>query len=334
MIEVRSASLGLVGYIVLDSTTLGPAAGGIRTRAYPSAADGLLDARGLARAMTIKCALAGLEAGGGKGVVLDRPGLDRRAAFEAMGDAVEALQGRFVTAGDAGTQVDDLRVMAERTSYVHTGVPNLAEAVAQGLWACVRAALAFAGDDGDAEGLHVAIQGAGAIGAAVARRARAVRASVSLADLDRRRALAVAARTGAAVVGPDQLLALPCDVLVPAALGGVITVPVAKEIRARAVVPGANNTLASAEAERILRARGVVFVPDPISSAGAVIAGVAESVMGLGRAARGGLIDELGETAREVLEGAEQSGRTASEVAVERASRRIRSAAGMVAARP
>src|SRR5436309_15462919 len=98
-VVIADASCGLRAFIVLDATTLGPAAGGVRTRRYPGLAEALADGMQLAAAMTIKCALAGLPAGGGKAVVLDHDGLDRPRAFERLGAAVEELRGLFRTAG-------------------------------------------------------------------------------------------------------------------------------------------------------------------------------------------------------------------------------------------
>src|SRR5215470_16766779 len=86
---VRDQAAGLEAVIVLDDTTLGPAAGGVRTRIYPTALAAVEDAARLARAMTIKCALAGLAAGGGKAVVVAHPGLDRPRAFRALGVVIE-----------------------------------------------------------------------------------------------------------------------------------------------------------------------------------------------------------------------------------------------------
>src|SRR5262245_3641929 len=103
-IEIIDSASGLHAILVIDDTTLGPAAGGIRTRAYESAAAARRDAQRLARAMTLKCALAGLAAGGGKCVVLDHPGLDRDRSFAVLGKRIESLEGRFRTAGDLGTR--------------------------------------------------------------------------------------------------------------------------------------------------------------------------------------------------------------------------------------
>jgi glutamate dehydrogenase/leucine dehydrogenase len=106
VLEIVDPPSGLHALLVIDDTTLGPAAGRVRTRAYPTPREAGEDARRLARAMTIKCALAGLDAGGGKCVVIAAAGLDRPRAFAALGRRVEDLGGRFRTAGDFGTTED------------------------------------------------------------------------------------------------------------------------------------------------------------------------------------------------------------------------------------
>jgi leucine dehydrogenase len=321
---VTDAPSGLRAFIVIDDTTLGPAAGGVRTRRYASAGEALADGLQLARAMTLKCSLAGLAAGGGKAVVLDHDGLDRPRAFARLGAAIEDLGGLFRTAGDLGTTPADLAAMARATRYVHTDERGLAEAVARGLVRCVEACADLHGRS--LAGLRIAVQGAGAIGARAAQAFAEAGMTVLVADVDASRAAEVAARTGARVVAPEAILAEDVDVVAPCAAGGVITAEVAATMRAWAVCGAANNALASREAARVLAERGVLHVPDPIASAGAVIDGIGASVMGLPD--RGPLIDRLGEVAREVLTEARASRRIAVEVAEERAWRRIEQAGG------
>jgi leucine dehydrogenase len=325
-VTVADAASGLRAFIALDDTTLGPAAGGVRTLRYPSAAEGLADALGLARAMTIKCALAGLDAGGGKAVVLEPDaGLDRPRAFERLGAAIETLRGVFRTAGDLGTTAADLEAMARATRYVHTDERRLAEAVARGLVRCVEACAAVRGES--VAGLRVGVQGAGAIGARAARAFAAAGMLVAIADIDPARAWAVAEDVpGTRVMDPMEILGADVDIVAPCAGGGVITAEVAASMRAWAVCGAANNALASMEAARVLAARGILHVPDPIASAGAVIDGIGASVMAL--TDRTALIDRLGDTAGEVLEEAARSGRTAVEVAEARARGRIAGARG------
>jgi len=309
----RDTSSGLEAILVIDNVTLGPSAGGVRTRPYPSSRDALADAAALARAMTLKCALAGLTAGGAKCVVLDHPGLDRARAFPVLGERIAELGGLFRTAGDLGTTAADLAAMASRCPWVHTQEVALAGAVAHGLLRCIEACAALRGVA--VAGLRVAVQGAGSIGAAVARRLSAAGLHLVIADIDDARAHAVAGETGATVGDPSTILTAPVDILAPCALGGVIDVAAAQSMRAWALCGAANNLLASPEAEDALLARGILAVPDVVASAGAVIEGIGTTVMQL--ADRTQLLDALGTTAGRILEEWRVSGARPSAIATQ-----------------
>lgn len=320
VILVADERSGLRAFIAIDDTTLGPAAGGVRTIRYSTTHDALADALRLARAMTLKCSIAGLDAGGGKAVVLLHDGLQREAAFVRLGQVVEELGGLFRTAGDLGTTAADLQAMARSSRYVHTDERNLAAAVGRGILRCIEACAAVRGVD--PASLVVGIQGAGSIGASTARILAAAGMRVVIADVDEERAVRVAAEIPTArVVGAQNILHEHVDVLAPCAIGGVITEDVARSMQAWAVCGGANNALASSDVALVLARRGVLHVPDPIASAGAVIDGIGRSVMGLADPTP--LIDQLGNTAREVLEQALASGKTPSEIAETRARQRI-----------
>ncbi|HEX2686313.1 MAG TPA: Glu/Leu/Phe/Val dehydrogenase dimerization domain-containing protein [Kofleriaceae bacterium] len=315
----RDAASGLEAILVIDDVTLGPAAGGVRTRAYPSPRDGFADAAALARAMTIKCALAGLPAGGGKCVVLDHAGLDRARGFRVLGERIAELGGLFRTAGDLGTTAADLAAMASHCEWVHTDESGLAAAVGHGVLRCVEACAELRGVA--VAGLTIAVQGCGSIGAAVARRLAGAGARLIVADLDAARARAVASETGATVGDPAAILTAPVDVIAPCAVGGVVDVAVARAMRAWAICGAANNQLASPEAEDALIERGILFVPDVVASGGAVIEGIGRTVMQL--ADRTPLIDALGTTAHQILEEARASGARPTAIAQQRARARI-----------
>ncbi|MGF1465049.1 MAG: Glu/Leu/Phe/Val dehydrogenase dimerization domain-containing protein [Sandaracinaceae bacterium] len=320
VLEVVDEPSRLRAFIVLDSVVLGPAAGGVRTRRYASQREAVEDACRLARAMTLKCSLAGLDAGGAKAVVLDHPELDRAAAFEEIGRRVEALRGQFRTAGDYGTTDEDLAAMSRHTRYVHTDTGNLSGAVARGVLCCLQAAVDRKGRPGLSE-LTAAVQGCGDIGGAVARALVEAGAVVRVADLVPARAEAVAAEVGATVVDPKRLLFEDVDLLVPCAGSGVLTTAVASEVRAWVVCGGANRITVDDSVDRVLFDRGILHVPDLLSSAGAVIEGVGRTVMGLDD--RRPLIDALGNTARLILEDAEREGTPPVEHARRRARARI-----------
>ena len=313
---IRVPECGLVAFIAIDSTTLGPAAGGVRTMAYASEQEAEEDARRLARAMTQKCALAGLAAGGGKAVVMAHPGLVRAEAFKHLGEAVEGLGGTFRTAGDVGTGPDDLAMMAQSTRWVHRDEGGLSQAVADGLLACLRAAVEHRNAP-PIEGLSVAVQGCGAIGTAVTHALVDAGLSVHIADIDDERARRLSERSGAQRVAAANLWHQPADVISPCALGGVVTHELLATIsKAKIICGAANNILASESVEGALAHAGITWVPDVIASAGAVVRGIAQSVMGIEDPSN--MVTRLGDIAREVLEESRASRRLASEVIASR----------------
>ncbi|MDF1561908.1 MAG: Glu/Leu/Phe/Val dehydrogenase dimerization domain-containing protein [Deltaproteobacteria bacterium] len=324
---VRDEASGLEAWIVLDDLTLGPAAGGIRTRGYATADAARDEAAALARMMTLKCALAGLPAGGGKGVVrlpASAAGWRREEAFEALGRFVESLEGRFRTAGDLGTGPEDLQAMARRTRWVHPEEGALAAASGRSARRCFEAIAARWGAS-SLEGISILVQGCGAIGGAVARAASEAGARVEVCDLEEGRAAALAADCGASVVPLAGALEREVDILSPCAVGGVIDAALAGRLRARALCGGANGILAEAEADRVLLRRGILHVPDALASAGAVVEGLGRSLMG--RSDTSDLVDRLGSVAAEILEASATEGRPAGEVAIARARDRLSVAA-------
>lgn len=311
---------GLRAVLVIDDVTLGPAAGGVRTMTYAGLTDAVHDAARLARAMTYKCALAGLDAGGGKMVVLNDPHLDRPRAFARLGAFVQELGGLFRTAGDLGTTADDLQHMARHCEFVHPDETELAGAVALGVVECMKACAGQHGALG-VNNLRIAIQGCGAIGSAVARVLKAAGARLYVADAVPRRAKDLAKQLDVKAVDAKDILTADVDIVAPCAVGGVLTEELVDRLRTWAVCGAANNILASPAAARKLHDRGVLYVPDIIASAGAVIAGIGRTVMGIDDPTP--LIVELGHTARELLRDSAATGRPTEVLAIDRAKKRL-----------
>jgi leucine dehydrogenase len=321
--RVHRPEIGLTAYVVLDSLALGPAAGGVRIARYADERAALAEACRLARAMTYKCALGGVDAGGGKIVVLDTPELDRERAFEVLGEIVQSLEGDLRTAGELGTTRDDVAAMARRTRYVYADTENLAETVAQGVSRCAEACADFAGRPG-LSGLRAAVQGCGAIGAAVAQALAEAGAAVIVADVDAERARELAARVGGTTVSPNEVLYLDVDLLAPCAVGDVISTRNVDSIRAWAVCGSASHICTDRAAHIALHERGTLFVPDLVSSAGAVIEMIGRSVMGLDD--RTPLVDALRHTAYLILQDARRTGAPPIDHAIRRAEARLAAA--------
>ncbi|MEE2962384.1 MAG: Glu/Leu/Phe/Val dehydrogenase dimerization domain-containing protein [Myxococcota bacterium] len=302
---ITEPCIGLRAILVIDDTTLGPAAGGIRTHAYHSFEEALGDAQSLARAMTYKCALAGLKAGGGKMVVLEPEPGHRAQVFRRIGEVIEELGGLFRTAGDVGTTVADLEEVAKTTQFVHSNSEEMEDAVAAGVMRCMNACIDHHGGSGLA-GLRVAVQGCGKVGGAVINKLACAGAELWIADNDLSLVRGLADRYQCNLSTPGNILFEDVDILAPCATGGVLNHHVVNDVRAWAVCGAANNALVDTEVASLLQLRRIQWVPDLLASAGSVIYGIGRSVMGLDDT--DSLLEDLGLRVTDILERSEKTG--------------------------
>ena len=329
---------GLKCIIAVHSTARGPAAGGCRMWPYATSELALEDALRLSRAMSFKNAMADLDLGGGKAVIIgDSRTQKTPALFEAFGARVEQLGGRYWTAEDVGVSPADLTAARKRTRYVaglegHAAAsgdpsPVTAEGVFRGVRLCVQRALKR-----DLDGVRVAIQGVGHVGGYLAEKLAAAGAKLILTDVNAETLHAVAARTNAQVVAPGAIFDADCDVFAPCALGGAVNAETLPRIKARVIAGAANNQLADAETGRAVFNHGMLYAPDYVINGGGII-----NVAGEIRALEQGTafdaawvdakLDRLTKTLEEVLDRAEAEKRPTNEVANEIAKARITIAA-------
>ena len=269
--------------IAVHSTALGPAGGGTRFWSYPSAADALTDALRLSRAMSYKNAMADLPLGGGKGVVMRPAGaFDRAALFEAYGRAIERLGGSYITAEDVGVGVEDMRAVRRSTRFV-AGLPEGRAAsgdpsplTAQGVFLGIQSIVRRALDRSDLDGVRVAVQGVGHVGAHLCRLLHEAGASLVVTDIDEAAVAAMVDRYGAAAVAPDAIYDADADVFAPCALGSTINPDTIERLRVKAIAGGANNQLASPEMGDRLAEKGVLYAPDYVINGGGIINVAAE----------------------------------------------------------
>jgi glutamate dehydrogenase/leucine dehydrogenase len=291
VVFVADAAAGLRAVIAIHSTALGPSLGGVRFHRYDRDAEALADALRLSEAMSLKASLAGLHQGGGKAVVhWDDPDRPRPAALlAALGRAVDDLGGRYLAAEDVGATTTDMDALARVTPWV-TGVDVRAggsgdpsPVTAYGVVCAMRAAIEELDGDPSLQGRTVHVVGVGHVGAPLVDLLVDAGALVSVSDVFADRVDAVVVRHGVTVHAPDDALDVPCDVLAPCALGGVLDDVTIPRLRCRAVVGAANNQLGSQWAADQLADRGVLFVPDFVASAGGII-NIAEEFVGYDRA--------------------------------------------------
>lgn len=328
----HDAATGLRAIVALHSTVLGPGLGGTRFYPFADEEDALVDVCRLAKGMTYKHAAAGLDQGGGKAVIIGDPATRRTdELILAYARFVDGLAGRYVTAEDVGTTQADMDLIRTVTPHV-TGISEAAggsgdpsPATALGvLWAMKAVAERLWGSSSLA-GRHVCISGVGKVGAALADHLHEEGARLSVADVRPDATAAVAARTGAAVVPPDQAHAVPCDVFAPCALGAVLSAATIPDLRTAAVVGSANNQLATAQDAQRIDASGVLYAPDYVANAGGVI-NIAHEKGGYDRTRAEERIRGIHDTVLRVLDLAAAEGITTAAAADLLAERRIEAA--------
>ncbi len=279
----RDVASGLRAIVAIHDTRLGPALGGCRFLHYDREDAALVDALRLARGMTYKAALAGIEHGGGKSVLIRPPGhFDRVALFRAFGRFVEDLGGHYIPAEDSGTSLEDMEVIRSVTKHV-TGIdvknggsgdpsPFTALGVRRGIEACVKAKLSR----DTLKGLHVAVQGVGHVGYHLCRELHAAGATLTVADVDPLKAERAQREFGAKITRIETIFDIECDVLSPCALGSALNDDTIPRLRTGIVAGAANNQLAEPRHGDALYQRGILYAPDYAINAGGLINVAAE----------------------------------------------------------
>jgi valine dehydrogenase (NAD+) len=283
----RDQASGLRAIIAIYSTALGPALGGTRFYPYADEAAALADVLALSRAMAYKAACAGLDLGGGKAVIIGDPNTEKtEALLRAYGRFVQAVGGRYYTACDVGTYVEDMDVISRECSFVtgrspaYGGAGDSSILTAYGVFQGMRAAAEVAWGSPSLRGRRVGIAGVGKVGHHLVEHLLADGASVVVADVSRD------AVDRVRVVHPevdmldiDDLVSAPMDVYAPCALGGALSDDTVPALQASVVCGAANNQLAHPGIEKILEDRGVLYAPDYVVNSGGLIQ-VADEIEG------------------------------------------------------
>jgi len=278
---------GLRAIIAIYSTALGPGLGGTRCYPYPDEAAALDDVLNLSRAMAYKAACAGLDLGGAKAVILGDPRqVKTEALLRAYGRFVQSLGGRYYTAADVGTYVQDMDVVARECRFVtgrspeYGGAGDSAVLTAYGVFQGMRAAAEHRWGAPRLTGRRVGVAGVGKVGHHLVEHLLADGASVVIADVNPAAvARVVAAHPEVEVSSPDLLPGLPLDVYAPCALGGALNDDTVPALQAEVVCGAANNQLAHPGVEKQLADRGVLYAPDYVVNAGGLIQ-VADEIEG------------------------------------------------------
>ncbi|MBB3665843.1 MULTISPECIES: Glu/Leu/Phe/Val dehydrogenase [Prauserella salsuginis group] len=280
VVYCHDRATGLKAIIAVYSTALGPALGGTRFYPYPDEDAALDDVLALSKGMAYKNALAGLDLGGGKAVIIGDPAtLKTEALLRAYGRFIQSLSGRYITACDVGTYVRDMDIIARETGFVtgrsreEGGAGDSSELTAFGVYQGMRASAEHAWGSPELKGKRVGVEGVGKVGKLLVGHLAQAGAEIVITDVDEQAVDQVRAVHPSVEVVDDTaaLIASDVDIFAPCALGGVLDDDTVPALRAAIVCGAANNQLAHPGVEKLLQDRGILFAPDYLVNAGGTI---------------------------------------------------------------
>lgn len=279
VVFVQNKACDLKAIIAVHNTALGPALGGLRMWNYKNDDEALVDVLRLSKGMTYKAAASGLNLGGGKAVIIADPKVHKsEALFRAFGTFVNSLQGRYITAEDVGTTVQDMEYIFMETPYV-TGISrslggsgNPSPHTAYGVFMGMKAAIETQLKTDSFKGVRVAIQGAGNVGSYLLDYIYQEGGVISVADIDTEKVTYLKQKyPKITILHPDEILKTPCDVLAPCALGAVINNDSLPYLQCKVIAGAANNQLESTKHGAQLHDRGILYAPDYVINSGGLI---------------------------------------------------------------
>jgi leucine dehydrogenase len=275
LVVCQDSASGYRGIIAIHSTVLGPALGGTRFWSYASDEDAIVDALRLARGMTYKNAVAGLNLGGGKSVIIgDNKTTSRELLFRAHGRFVESLGGRYITAEDVGTSTADMDFVHMETDFVsglagRSGDPS--PVTAHGVFRAIQASAKARWGTDDVSSRTISIQGCGHVGYYLAKELHEAGAKLVVTDIDADRVKRAVSEFRARTVAPDEIYGVEADIFAPCALGAVINDVTIPQLKVAVVAGAANNQLLEERHGDELERRGILYAPDYVANAGGVI---------------------------------------------------------------
>jgi len=269
---------GLKALIGIHNTVLGPALGGTRLWSYASEEAAIRDVLRLSRGMTFKNALAGLNLGGGKAVLIGDPKLKTEAYLRRFGRFIESLGGRYVTAEDVNMKTADMEYIALETRHV-TGLPknkggagDPSPVTAFGVYMGMKAAAKKAYGSDSLAGKKIGVQGVGQVGKYLINYLVKEGASLFISDIDDKKLQEIAASTGATILDKEEIYDLQMDIYAPCALGGTLNDHTIERLTCQVIAGGANNQLEDENKHgKMLLEKGITYAPDFLINAGGVI---------------------------------------------------------------
>lgn len=327
----HDAPTGLRAIIAIYSTALGPALGGTRFYPYPSMDAALADVLNLSKAMAYKNALAGLDHGGGKAVIIGDPdAIKSEALLRAYGRFVESLNGRYITACDIGTYSPDMDIVARESRHVtgrtepHGGAGDSSVLTALGILQGMLAAAEHVWGTPSLSGRSVAVEGVGKVGSHLVEHLISDGAAVTAYDISDAAVRRLQAKNPQVRIAAtrSELISAEADVYAPCALGGAVDDATVAALRAKIICGGANNQLAYPGIDKVLADHRIVYVPDYVVNAGGVIQ-VADELEGFNFERAKAKASQIFDTTKRILALAGQEGVPPAAAADRLAERRM-----------
>jgi len=325
--------VGLKAIVAIHNTVLGPALGGCRMRLYTDEGQALDDAMRLSEGMTYKSSMAGLDLGGGKSVLICDPAMSqgRREMFLQFAQCLNHLNGRYITAEDMGTSVEDVMVMREITKFAagfaqdQGGAGDPSPWTARGVFNALRAGVERRFGTRDLKGKHVAVQGVGHVGFYLLKHLHESGCKLTVCDTNAAALERARKDFGATVVDTDAIYDVECDVYSPNAVGQTVNPDTIKRLKCSVIAGGANNQLLDSAMYKEVTDRKMLYCPDFVINAGGIISVGAEYIPGGWNekwvAER---VEKIYHTIHTVLDESERRNKFPEVVAVELAKERIK----------
>ncbi|MBX9889828.1 MAG: leucine dehydrogenase [Amoebophilaceae bacterium] len=324
----------LQAIVAIHDTTLGPALGGLRFLEYENESAALKDVLRLSRGMTYKSAIAGLDVGGGKAVILKKKGVAlTEALLRKFGTFVDSLGGKYITAPDVNTHVNHMVQVAKSTRHIAClpialgGSGDPSENTAYGVYLAMKAAVKKTVGTDSLAGKKIGVEGVGKVGYFLVQLLCQEKAFVYVTDICPKRLEAITAVCKVEVVVAGTLHSLPLDIYAPCALGATLNSKTIPKLRCAMVVGAANNQLACEESDaKLLLEHGILYLPDFLANAGGIINAATELEKGpFNKSWVKERTEQLYDTCLDVLHRAEASNCSTKEVAQAIAQERIQS---------
>lgn len=274
VVQCDNDEVGFTAWIAIHNSSRGPALGGCRVWAYQDSETAITDVLRLSRGMTYKNALAKLDLGGGKMVVnTNLKTVDRSRLFTELGNFVETLDGRYITAEDMNSTVEDMAIIRHQTEHVATvgASGNPSPFTAYGVYCAIKASVASKFGRDRLYGLKVAVQGLGETGGRLAELLYRDNCQIIGTDINSDNIQAIKEKIELKLIAPEEIYSTPCDVFAPCALGGILNPSTTSQLQCQIIAGSANNQLLTETDGERLHNLDILYAPDFVINSGGVI---------------------------------------------------------------